>query len=362
MVMSFFTSKERKRRLGNISQRGKRDRRAAWRVPSAVIAVLVLLSVSGAFSPVLLASVSNVASLVGEIESLNTELARTNKEYETIQADLAVFNMRADEARVLLEKTRKKLGRQKKQFNDRLVAMYKSGRISGIERLLGSADLLDFIDREAWSEDIAMEDARLVEDMKVTTAIVGQQERDIADRRRAQQSKFNWAVARKCDLEAKLTDCRNKLTSIDPIVARLTEQPQTELSHRINSYLARKQSPLTGYGIVFVLAEQRTGVSAKLLIGLAEAESSLATAGVLYGTNHNAWGMKGPQPLIAGGIPAAGGYCTWQNWEIAIQQAADFVNHYWGPAQTASQLSGYCETGGAGSDWEKRVEGSRNSI
>jgi hypothetical protein len=72
--------------------------------------------------------------------------------------------------------------------------------------------------------------------------------------------------------------------------------------------------------------------------------------------------MKGPQPRIAGGIPARNGFCTWANWDIAIQQAADFVLHYWGRAQTARQLRGYCETGGPGSDWERRVETSRTAI
>ena len=349
--------KKQNKRFDENPQMRTTDKRRTKRALSAVISVLLLLSVSGVFPAVLSATVNDTARSVGEIESLNTQLATANKEYEAIQADLAVFNMRADEARALLEKTRKKLDLQKKKFNDMLVAMYKSGRISGIERLFGSRDLLDFIDRAAWAEDIATEDARLVEEMKVTEAIAGQQEREIAEKRRAQQSKFNWAVARKCDVETRLADSWKKLTSADPIVARLMEQPQTDLSHRINSHLAKKRSPLTGYGIVFVQAEQRTGVNATLLVGLAEAESSCATAGTIYATNHNAWGMKGPQPQIAGGIPAAGGYCIWPDWEIAIQQAADFVRHYWGPAQAASRLVGYCETGGAGSDWERRVEG-----
>lgn len=338
------------------------EERAVRRVLSFMISVLLLSSVSGAFPAVLSAAENDTTRLVGEIESLNNRLAEANKEYEATKADLAVFNMRADEARALLDNTREKLDRQKKTFNDRLVALYKTGRVSGIERLLGSRDLLDFIDRAAWAVDIANEDARLVADIEVTEAIVGQQEREIAERRRAQQSRFNWAFARKCDFESRLADSWKTLTSADPLVARLMTQPQTELSHSINSYLAGKRSPLTGYGIVFEQAELRTGVSAKLLVGLAAAESSCATAGTLYATNHNAWGMKGPQPSVAGGIPAVNGFCFWKNWEIAIQQAADFVYHYWGPALTASQLTGYCETGGPGSDWEKRVEKSRSSI
>ena len=360
--MSCIIFKKENRRFDNTPPIGKTDKRVAKRALSVAVSVLLLSCISGGFSASLSAPSNDTASVVGEIESLNTQLSRANKEYEEIQAGLAVFNMQADEARVLRDKTRKELERQKERFNDRIVAMYKSGRISGIERLFGSRDLLDFIDRAAWADEIAMEDARLVEQMKVTEAVVGQQEREIAEKRRAQQSRFNWTVMLKCDIEAKLKDSWNRLAAADPIVARLMALPQTELSHRINSYLARKRSPLTGYGIVFVQAEQRTGVGAKLLVGLAEAESSCATAGVIYATNHNAWGMKGPQPQIAGGIPAEGEYCTWPNWEIAIQQAADFVAHYWGTAQTALELPGYAAVSGPGSDWAKRVESSRNSI
>ena len=354
--------KKQNRRFDKRPRIRRTGRRAAGIALSAVISILLLSSVSGGFSAVLSAPANDVARLVGEIESLNTELAQANKEYETVRADLEVFSMQADEARALLDKTRKKLERKKKALNDRVVAIYKSGRISGIEILLGSGDLFDFLDRAAWAERSAKEDARLVEELKATEAMVGGQEWEIVEKRRARQSRLNWAVTRKCDLETKLADRRNKLASMDPIVSRLMEQPQTELSHRINSYLGKKRSPLAGYGIVFVQADQRTGVGAKLLVGLAEAESSCATAGVLYGTNHNAWGMKGPQPQIAGGIPADGEYCTWPDWEIAIQQAADFVKHYWGPAQTALQLTGYAEKNGPGSDWAKRVESSINSI
>jgi hypothetical protein len=353
---------EKNRQFDNSPRKIKRGRLVYKITLPALVSVLLLTSVSGIFPAALSAADNDTIRLVGEVDSLNVRLDEANKDYEKAKADLAVFNLQAEEARQLLDRTRKKLELLRERFNERLVAMYKSGRVSGLETLLGSRDFLDFIDRAAWAEDIAKEDAHLVGDVRNTEAIVGLQEQDIAEKRREQQSRFDWAAARKSDLETKLNDIWNKLASADPVLARVMVQPQTEFSRRINTYLARKRSPLTGYGIVFEQAEQRTGVSAKLLVGLAEAESSCATAGTLYTTNHNAWGMKGPQPDIAGGIPAAGGYCMWPDWETAIQQAADFVMHYWGPAQAAMQLAGYCETGGAGSDWEKRVEGSRNSI
>lgn len=129
-------------------------------------------------------------------------------------------------------------------------------------------------------------------------------------------------------------------------------------AHRINAYLAGTGSPLEGHGYDFAMAEVRTGVNAELLVGLTMAESSLATDGSLSRSQCNAWGMKGPQPQL--GIMADGGWCAWRSWEEAIQGAADFVLHYWGPAQSAHELRGYCE--GTPTYWIYSVEGCRKAI
>lgn len=132
------------------------------------------------------------------------------------------------------------------------------------------------------------------------------------------------------------------------------------LLHSIDSYLAKRNSPLSGEGELFVEAQEATGVSAALLVGLLEAESSCGTNGSLSLTNHNGFGMKGPQPAL--GIPAENGYCWWPDWPSAVRGAADFVFHYWGPAQTGIQLKGYAASGGQGSSWLSRVESAREEI
>lgn len=126
---------------------------------------------------------------------------------------------------------------------------------------------------------------------------------------------------------------------------------------RINAFLSSRQSPLAGMGGVFLDAERETGVSAELVAAITLAESSCATDGALSLTNHNAWGMKGPQPAL--GIPAEGGYCWWPDWTAAIHGAARFIAHYWGAAKTAVELKGYAC--GAGS-WVGTVEGTRQAI
>ncbi len=128
------------------------------------------------------------------------------------------------------------------------------------------------------------------------------------------------------------------------------------LAGRIDRFLENRESPLAGMGKVFIRAQERTGVSASLLVALTLVESSCATAGSLSITNHNAWGMKGPQPALS--IPAENGYCLWSDWPSAINGAADFIVHYWGSARTGRDLRGYASRSGPGSSWLTNVEGT----
>jgi peptidoglycan hydrolase CwlO-like protein len=335
-------------------------------ISKVALAVLVALLLSSYLSSSRLAAttpkVNETIRLVDQIDSINTKIADIDENYGALIASLSEFNSKAVEMEALRRKAQRNLEVKRERLNRRLVSRYKSGKSAWFTILLSYRDLVDFLDKIDLCERVTKVDAEAFSAVKDAREAVLAQENSVVEKRRALRSRVSWAIEEKKSLSKKLEECMQKLASVDPVLAKVMSQPQTELSRRIDAYLAKRRSPLTGYGIVFAQAEQRTGVSAKLLTGLAEAESSCATAGIYYRTNHNAWGMKGPQPLIAGGIPANYGYCTWADWEIAIQQAADFVLHYWGRAQTAMQLPGYCETGGPGSDWEKRVETARSRI
>lgn len=306
--------------------------------------------------------VNETMRLVDEIDSINTRLAEIDRDYGALIASLSEFDSQAEKANALHRKATKDLEARRENLNSRLVSMYKSGSADWFTGLLHSRNLLDLLNRADLAWRVARVDAGALRSVRAAEEKVRAQEHSIIEKRRTLRSKCSRAIQQQSSLRGQLDACMKKLASADPVLARVMAQPQTELSRKINAYFARRRSPLAGYGIVFAQAGKRTGVSARLLVGLTAAESSCATAGTYSRTNHNAWGMKGPQPRIAGGIPAKYGFCNWPNWEVAIQQAADFVLHYWGPAQTARQLKGYCETGGPGSDWERRVETVRNAI
>ena len=129
----------------------------------------------------------------------------------------------------------------------------------------------------------------------------------------------------------------------------------------IDEYLARRGSPLAGFGLEFALAGYRYGLNPFLLVAVAGAESTFATNGALSRTNHNAWGMLGPNAFTRqAGIPIHNGACWWPDWPTAIEGACRFMNHFWPGAQTAYDLKGYCE--GNPPSWISRVEGVRREL
>jgi len=129
----------------------------------------------------------------------------------------------------------------------------------------------------------------------------------------------------------------------------------------IDEYLARRGSPLSGYGLEFAKAGYDWSVNPFLLVAVAGAESTFANNGSLSRTNHNAWGMLGPNAFTSqAGIPVYNGACWWPDWPTAIDGAAMFMSHYWPGAQTAYDLRGYCE--GNPPSWISRVEGVRREL
>ena len=129
----------------------------------------------------------------------------------------------------------------------------------------------------------------------------------------------------------------------------------------INAYLARRRSPLAGYGANFAREGRRYGINPYLLVALTGKESTFATDGSLSRTNHNAWGMLGPNRFTKMvGIPCNYGACWWPDWPSAIAGAACFLDYFWPNAQTAYDCRGYCV--GNPSSWIQTVEAVRNQL
>lgn len=135
------------------------------------------------------------------------------------------------------------------------------------------------------------------------------------------------------------------------------QEARRKLVAAINRWLDHRGSPCAGTGELWVQAQERTGVSAALMIGIFDKESTSGTNGALSRNNYNGWGQMGPKYINWYGpykIPSQGGYCCWPSWEASIPGAFDFVRQEWGSAQVATDCYTYC--GGDKATWFREVE------
>lgn len=94
----------------------------------------------------------------------------------------------------------------------------------------------------------------------------------------------------------------------------------------IDRVLASYNSPLAGYGIIFVHESRRTGIPAELPAAIAGKESYW---GHLCFAPHNAWGM----------LAYRGGFSS---WEEGIRANFDWLYRYYGAVQGPHGCGGYC--------------------
>ena len=131
------------------------------------------------------------------------------------------------------------------------------------------------------------------------------------------------ATAERATMTSFTKAIQNDLSKLSFAVA-LTYLLEAE---RIDTVLARYNSPLAGYGIVFVRESRRTGIPATLPAAIAGKESYF---GRQCFAPHNAWGMLSyPQ--------------GWATWEEGIRASFDWLQGWYGRPQSGYDCPGYCE-------------------
>lgn len=100
------------------------------------------------------------------------------------------------------------------------------------------------------------------------------------------------------------------------------------LAAKIDAYLGKRKSPMSGTGATFVAAGNSTGVDPVLSVAIAGKESSF---GLFCFCPHNAWGMKAPQYTK--------GFAT---WEEGIWANSRYLLSHFGKVSSPYQCAGYC--------------------
>ncbi|HHX11058.1 MAG TPA: peptidoglycan DD-metalloendopeptidase family protein [Firmicutes bacterium] len=106
-------------------------------------------------------------SVLKELEQIELELELAQRELDYLMARMQYLSDRIAETEAEIAEVEKKTEQKKDLFCDRLVCMYKAGRISYLEVLLDSKSVSEFMARLYYLREIAQDDARLIEEFKV---------------------------------------------------------------------------------------------------------------------------------------------------------------------------------------------------
>ena len=87
------------------------------------------------------------------------------------------------------------------------------------------------------------------------------------------------------------------------------------------------------------------------------AAALLVAAGLLWRKNLPKYSLNNPKTFPETFFQRMHGYSR-----SFPPGAADFINHYWGPAQTGLDLRGYAASSGPGSSWLSRIQMAMSQI
>lgn len=161
------------------------------------------------------------SSVLKELEKLEMELTLSEKELAYMVARIEYLNGRINETKKEIEAMENKIAEQKGLFDERLVTMYKAGRMSYLEILLNSDSISDFTARLYYLREVAQDDVRLIEEYEAMKVALDEKkatlEKDLNDitwSKRQEEQKRAAVASRSTDRErylAQLQQDRQKL-------------------------------------------------------------------------------------------------------------------------------------------------------
>ncbi len=180
-----------------------------------------------------IASKSQQAAEVSrEIDALDNELAIAAEAYDRVKVELDEINDEVNEARQRLSDIKQSLRDRRDILNERAAAMYKNGRTSMLEVLLRTKDFVDFLERADYVSRVAQSDAKLITRIKSNRDSVSQLERQLAEQQRQKEGLVQQSIAKKQQVEGKLTQRQVLLNSLNQDIQRMlaeqTAQQQAE--------------------------------------------------------------------------------------------------------------------------------------
>src|SRR5450830_1453540 len=192
-------------RLGSITK----DKSGSAAVLALLVAfTLIMIPASGVKavppSDDLASKSQQAGEISNQINALDKDLAVTTAAYDRVKYELDSITGKVDETRQRLSEIKESLKERRSTLNARAVTLYKNGRTSMLEVLLGTKNLDDFLKRADYVARVAENDASLIQRIKSTRDSVADVERQLSEQQRQQEGLVEQAAAKKNQVEAGL--------------------------------------------------------------------------------------------------------------------------------------------------------------
>jgi len=222
------------------------------KVAISIIAILLLLNLPSFAlgEPNTKTQKTNEAKKIkNQIEQIDQELDEAVEQYNQANCELGEIRSELQTTAQKIAKAEQDLGNQKSVLGKRIRNIYKHGDVPFVETILSTKSFEEFLCTLSHLQDIACEDARIVNDIENLKKEVETKRQVLAEQEKSQQAVCGQLATKKSEINKKLSEREGALSGVEAEIAAITREEQAESEKlRARAEADRAKSPQVSRG------------------------------------------------------------------------------------------------------------------